>query len=318
MVQIFRALAIIAVVFIHTTPVGVCQVFCRPFINFCVATFLFLSGYLTPITSNNWGSFYNKRIIRVIIPYIIWTAIYTLPSIAHYGVEWITQLGKSIIKANAGFHFYYIPLYIQFVLLTPALCRLANSRYRHLGWLIAPISVMAFSYYDLLFDQDGISNSFLSLHSCLNWFTFYYLGLLLGNGLIKTNLSLKTLVAIYALSILAQMAEGYGWLTLGEINCGSQLKLTSLLTSSIFLLFAHAVLTSNINIDSKILRKLGNFSFGIYLCHVLVIIYLRQIPGYNQIPYPLNTLIVLGVSFSICYIGHHICGPKLSKWMGFN
>ena len=43
----FRAIAIIAVVVIHTTPAGQWQVFCKPFINFAVATFIFLSGYLT-------------------------------------------------------------------------------------------------------------------------------------------------------------------------------------------------------------------------------------------------------------------------------
>ena len=80
MVQVFRALAIVAVVMIHTTPLGNWQVFCRPFINFSVATFLFLSGYLTKISNDNWCAFYKKRIIRVIIPYVIWTVLYTLAS----------------------------------------------------------------------------------------------------------------------------------------------------------------------------------------------------------------------------------------------
>ena len=62
MVQIFKALAIVAVVMIHTTPAGVSQVLFRPFINFSVATFLFLSGYLTKAENDNWGAFYKKRI----------------------------------------------------------------------------------------------------------------------------------------------------------------------------------------------------------------------------------------------------------------
>ena len=35
-IQMFRAIAIIAVVMIHTTPAGQWQVFCKPFINFAV------------------------------------------------------------------------------------------------------------------------------------------------------------------------------------------------------------------------------------------------------------------------------------------
>lgn len=75
--QILRAIAIIAVVMIHTCPSGKWQVFIRPFINFAVATFLFLSGYLTNIETSDWKTFYKKRIIRVIIPYVIWTFLYT-------------------------------------------------------------------------------------------------------------------------------------------------------------------------------------------------------------------------------------------------
>lgn len=52
-IQILRAFAIIAVVMIHTSPPAAGQVIFRPFINFGVATFLFLSGYLTKIDNND-------------------------------------------------------------------------------------------------------------------------------------------------------------------------------------------------------------------------------------------------------------------------
>lgn len=70
-IQLFRALAIIAVVIIHTTPEGVCQIVYRPFVNFSVATFLFLSGYMTKAENNDWGTFFKKRIKRVAVPYVI-------------------------------------------------------------------------------------------------------------------------------------------------------------------------------------------------------------------------------------------------------
>lgn len=52
-IQIFRAFAIIAVVIIHTLPLGYWQVLIRPFVNFAVAAFLFLSGYLTKSNNEN-------------------------------------------------------------------------------------------------------------------------------------------------------------------------------------------------------------------------------------------------------------------------
>ena len=43
-IQILRAIAIIGVVLIHTCPSGKWQIFVRPFINFAVPIFIFLSG----------------------------------------------------------------------------------------------------------------------------------------------------------------------------------------------------------------------------------------------------------------------------------
>ena len=148
MVQIFRAFAIIAVVLIHTTPGAYWQVFFRPFINFAVATFLFLSGYLTKIDNDNWGAFYKKRIIRILIPYVIWTVVYTIIFLD------LSHLHKKLLTANASFHMYYLAVYIQFVLLTPIIGKLAKSKYMHLGWLVAPISIIVFNYYGLLSGQE--------------------------------------------------------------------------------------------------------------------------------------------------------------------
>lgn len=102
LVQVFRALAIIAVVMIHTSPLGYGQVFIRPFINFAVATFLFLSGYLTKIENDDWPHFYKKRILRVLIPYVVWTVLYTLVS------RDLAKLPTNLLLAKAIVPMYYI------------------------------------------------------------------------------------------------------------------------------------------------------------------------------------------------------------------
>ena len=317
MIQIFRALSIIAVVMIHTSPSGVWQVFCRPLINFSVATFLFLSGYLTKIENDNWYVFCKKRIIRVIIPYVIWTILYTvLPAI--FGGGDLSRLPYNLITAKAAATMYYIFVYIQFVLLTPWLGKLAKSKYKHAGWFIAPISTLIFKYYGLL---KGIEyNPYVSLFwgdACLGWFTYYYLGLLLGNQIIKPNYSLKSLTLLYLVSIILQMAEGYGWLLLGEANCGTQIKLTSFLTSTLFLLIVYKILNKpNIDVKSKFLRLLGDYSFGIYLCHIMVMIILGKVPYYTSLPFPLTSAIVILISLECCHLGYKICGKKISGWLG--
>lgn len=52
-IQVLRGLAVTAVVFIHNTPGGIAQVWCRPFINFSVGMFLFLSGMLSCAENRN-------------------------------------------------------------------------------------------------------------------------------------------------------------------------------------------------------------------------------------------------------------------------
>lgn len=312
LIQIFRAFAIIAVVMIHTTPAGEWQIYCRPFINFPVATFLFLSGYLTKATNTNWCSFFKRRISRVIIPYFIWTLLYSLPSVKINGIE---VLFRNLITAEACGTLYYIFVYIQFVLLTPILIKLANSKYRNIGWIITPISVLMFKYYPLLSGVD--LNSILSLiwgNSCLGWFTFYYIGLVLGNRIIEKDYSLKTLWFLYIISIAIQIIEGYSWYIGGVVNCGTQIKLTSILTSTLFILCIYTILRQDkIRFENKFLQLLGDYSFGIYLCHIMII---WRIPYYTTIPYLINTVIVLSLSFISCYIGSKICGTKISGWLG--
>lgn len=126
-IQILRAISIIAVVMIHTLPVDL-SVSVRPFINFGVATFLFLSGYLTDTSKINIKEFYKKRIIRVLILYIIWSILYTTASFASDGIDVKRYIINFLIAGGAA-TMYYIFVYIQFVLLTPLLGKLLERKY---------------------------------------------------------------------------------------------------------------------------------------------------------------------------------------------
>lgn len=312
MVQVFRAIAIIAVVMIHTSPAGYWQVFFKPFINFPVATFLFLSGYLTRIDNENWSAFFKKRISRVIIPYIIWTLLYTLFT------GNLHRLPANLLTAQTIAPFYYIFVYIQFVLLTPLMGKLGRSRYRWLGWLVTPLSMLVFQYPMLAGTRLPYIAQLFWDDSCLGWFTFYYLGLLLGNRIIDNHSSKSTLGLLLIASIALQMAEGYAWMKLGQpVACGTQMKLSTVLTNTVLMLIVHQCLQSRSHERQRpILVALGDYSFGIFLCHIMVLKTLRLIPYYQAIPYPVTSLIVLLISFAVCYCVTKIGGNHVSKWLG--
>ncbi len=218
---------------------------------------------------------------------------------------------------------YYVFVYIQFVLLTPILIRLAKSEYRFIGWIIAPVSILIFKYAGLFFDVEY--HRYISLFwsdACLGWFTFYYLGLLLGDQIITIRRrSVKSLCVYYGASLISQMLEGYLFLLHGDSNCGTQLKLSSLLSSTIFLMIIHTVLQNGgfRNRCSSLYDFfifIGDYSFGIYLCHMAVILVLSQLPLIDVIPFPINSFMVVLLSLICCSVGRRICGPKISGWLG--
>ncbi len=316
-VQIFRAIAIIAVVMIHTTPAGEWQVFCKPFINFAVATFIFLSGYLTKAENDNWMAFYRRRIMRVLVPYFIWTLIYSIPDIQSAGPS---ALVKNLLFANATATLYYIFVYIQFILLTPLLAKLAKSRYKDWGWLIAPFSVILFKYIPVFGDiQPGKLVELSWNVACLGWFTFYYLGLILGNKFISPKFNLRNLVTLYCASLLLQMGEGHLWFMVDPAGCGSQLKLTSLLSSSLFMLIIYSMIVSRHHEPKcRLLSTVGDYSFGIYLSHILFLKALAPLEPCSAIPYPITSLIILTISFIFCYGCTAVTGKKVGRWLGLS
>lgn len=312
-IQILRAIAIIAVVLIHTTPPGYYQVLCRPFINYPVGLFLFLSGYLTKTNYSNWLSFYQRRIIRVLVPYILWSVIYSMPPLGNP-----SSLVYNLITASAAGHLYYLPVYMQLVLLTPFLLRLSRTQYQLLCWIISPLSIILFAYTQYYF---GIGlNAYISLFfdiTCFSWFIFYYLGFVLGNKLIVLKFNSNKIGILLILSIILQIIEGYVLLRLGMSNCGTQIKLTSLLTTVLCCIIVnHLLTTKTINIRSKLLYTIGNYSFGIYLCHIFFITVAHLFPAYQNIPYILNTTLILSVSLVFCYACDRLLSTTICKWFG--
>ena len=316
-IQVLRAISIIAVIMIHTCPKGLMQVYIRPFINFGVATFLFLSGYLTDVSKINIKEFYKRRITRVIIPYTIWSFLYTSVSFFPEGID-LKRYITNYLTARGAATMYYIFVYIQFVLLTPLLGKLLEKKYWYLGFVIAPVS-LAINYYWLF--NGNTPNKYISTIwkiCCLGWFTFFYLGLYLKNKNNSKKYTLKALIPIYLLAIIVQMIEGYYWHKLGSLDCGTQLKMSSILTSSIFVLIAYQYINdSNYNGNSKFLLIIGNYSFGIYISHCMILAVLDKIiPFWELIPFGINSLIVLIITLLCTIIGKKICGEKLSRYVG--
>ena len=311
-IQILRGLAIIAVVFIHNTPIGLAQVFFRPFLNFAVGLFIFLSGMLS--NSSKWNP--KKRILKVLIPYVLWTLIYsTLRNISNPTYIPIAFF-KNLLTGKAAAVMYYIFVYCEFTLLIPLIDRLAKSRFKYYGFLITPIEIIVMRLIPLItgFELNKYISIVMSI-SCLGWFTYFYLGYLLGNNLTTINISSKKVLLLWIISILLQFAEGFYYYSLGDTNCGTQLKLTSIISGTLFALMAYNYVIQGTTKNANILKLLGDNSFGIYFSHLAVMAVIDLLPAYaNYVPYPITAIVAITITTICVLLGKRILG-KYSKYL---
>lgn len=311
-IQLLRGLAIIAVVFIHNAPNGMTQVWWRPFLNFSVGTFLFLSGMLSDV--NKWNP--KRRITKVMIPYLIWSLLYIILIYMQTPSQIPIMYLKTLFTAGSAAIMYYVFIYSELTLLIPLIDKLARSKYKCLGFVISPLEVILMRFLPLMTGYQ--MNRYISIImgiSCLSWFSYYYLGYLLGNNIIKIKSSSKKLLILWIISIVIQILEGYGYYLKGEINCGTQLKLSSLLSGALFVMLAFKFIKSKKEFKFKPLFILGNYSFGIYFSHLAVMNLLNRVPYYSKyIGYPFNAIITVGLTFIFVFIGRKILG-KYSKYL---
>lgn len=313
-IQVLRGLAIVAVVIIHNTPSGFCQIWCRPFINFPVGTFLFLSGMLSG--AGRWNPF--KRIVKVAIPYIIWTFLYVLLRDIKSPGSIPFSFVKCLMAGNSAAVMYYVFVYVQLTLLIPLIDKLSKSHYKWLGLLVSPLEIACFRTLPLVtgVELGGLFTTVRQL-SCLGWFVYFYLGYLLGNGILTMGVSTKRLILIGGGSIALQILEGYWLFTVGESNCGTQLKLTAMMTTIVFALLAYRYIFANNVPAPKLLHLLGDCSFGIYFSHLAVMHALGFVPLYaERVVYPINAMVVVLLSLAFVLAGRKVLGAN-AKYLAF-
>lgn len=273
-----------------------------------------MSGMLT--NAEKWNQ--KNRILKVIVPYSIWILIYVVISSYSTPLQIPLLFIKELVLGNAAAIMYFIFVYCEFTLLIPLIDKLARSKYCYLGFVITPIEIVVMRLIPMLVDIDF--NGYIAAArnlSCLGWFTYYYFGYLLGNNIIKINWSQKKAILIWAISIFIQIGEGYWYLCLGESNCGTQLKLSSVFSGALVMIMAYNFIISNRECYCTMLKKLGDISFGIYFSHLAIMSILERIPLYYRMtPYPINAIVVIAATSLFVYLGKKVLG-KYAKYLAF-
>lgn len=66
----------------------------------------------------NWGTFWRKRWHSIMVPYIVWTGIYTFVKVQTFAPDqYFPAFFDSLFTGSSFYHLYYIPLFLQMNLL---------------------------------------------------------------------------------------------------------------------------------------------------------------------------------------------------------
>lgn len=293
---------------------------------FVIPAFLFVSGFFVAFATGRnkstigWGTV-RARIVKILIPYLIWSLVligvlYFLEGIAYSPGGYFEML--LLGKTNPAY--YYVPLLIQFYLLSPIIVYLAKRNWLPLIIItgIIQLIVQLMNYPAILGLENPALQTFASLIpkwfflSRLFWFTLGVVASLHVKEL-KTWLArykwhfLITAIVLIPVGILEwelyMRLSGQLWADHRET------LLDTIYTLVIIFAFLAFDEVSSIPL-SKQINTLGGMSFGIYLVHSPIMEYTARavyhlapwILGYQGLLALIMIVLGLGIPVLMMYI----------------
>ncbi|WP_202079387.1 acyltransferase [Caldalkalibacillus salinus] len=323
-VDMMRGLAILGVLFVHATSVPTVTmehsslypiyIFLNRFGKLGTPTFIFLSSlvlfytyYVKALNTQRIRQFYQKRLLYILVPYLVWSVGYHVLLLTH-GFESWQQLQQFDLKAfitddlafgNAYTHLYFVIISIQFYVLFPVLL-FALQRMKWLAKVIFFLGIIGqwgfffYNHYVLEFPYKG--SLFFS------YLTYYTLGAVVGvyferitawlqNVSIKGRQYTGTFKGLVFLTWLGTgLYHVYLYYNAYVYNDWVNTRWYELawnlytLVSILFLYYVAVWLKEKVPaIVKKTVVKLGVASFGIYLVHPMLLYFWRNLGEPSEI-----------------------------------
>lgn len=301
--QFIRGLCVLMVILIHTLyitdsfSINIINVIIRRLIDFAVPVFIFLAGYF--FKYQNFQVFFRKKFTRIVMPFIIWKLIYGVIEI----ILRKPSFGGAIkIIVTAGFHLYYLAVLTMLFIISPLLIRFINKQETKVKLYFPLATSFLFNLLITIFYiKTGKAFPFYNYH-IFGWFSYYYLGILLNLKKIKLK-DFKISLVLF-ICCLVSVAEGIYIYCVYNIYDLAVTQLT--FSNCIFSMFICLFINRN---DNEIMKKnivitIGDYSYGIYLSHVLILSALNKVFCNWGLPYFLD---ILFKYISTCFITYILC-----------
>ena len=337
-IDLLRIISILAVVLIHTTTRTLeatkfdlervpWTLFLNQISRFAVPLFFMLSGFVLELNYPFHASYFTylkKRIARIFVPYVFWSAIYYFFVYEQHTEGFI----QTLIHGDASYQMYFIPSLLLFYLIFP----LVHKFYSILSnrWILIILGILQIH---LLYDDYFIKPvlTFYPLRICFLSYFIFLLGVIASHHkqrLISFVTKWKTALILLMISSGGYIFyEGFSLFlkTKNYLYFYSQWRVSiliySILVASLLYVFFQKPLKGY-----QTLKEISKLTFFVFFIHVII---LEKVWGKIALPFfaitkthiaeqfwydPSFFLIVIALSYCFAYAGHKT--PWLAKITG--
>ncbi len=276
-----------------------------------VPLFFMISGYLLLPRSETLGSFFSRRIPRIVIPLAAWSLIYLAWFCGgHPGTCTPSLIQNLLLVQGAYYHLWFLYSLLSIYLVLPILRLIVRpDTDRRLLWYFIGLWLIFQPLWTVLQQVWHIYINITALMAT-NFMPYFFLGYLLG----EIALTRRVIIASAVLLVLGFVATSLGAYLMtraaGQYNgfFYDFLSFNVIFASAgAFILLRRLGETPGLT-DPRLqpfMRTMAAATFGIYLIHVLIIeilgygIHINSFMGSAIWSIPLVCLLVFGISYLI-------------------
>lgn len=281
-------------------------------LNFAVPSFIFMSGYWMAkktegITGADYINFLRRRLLRVMIPFLFWSLVYFSYAVAKMHDINVAQIPLMFFTGKYTYHLYFVVVIAQLYILTVPLNFIDSRPYGFISILMLNMVGLFIIYY---FCLSGCWRTYANFHKInspfYEWVIFYYIGLRLGkadgeiyiprniHGFIMYALLIAIVISMMESIIISKCKHG-------EMS-DSALKFSSFIYSTC-IIFCFLALRERLQTLPRFLVILGEYSFGVYLMHGIILRGLVKVFHNVHVLYSFQMLyefIIVSMTLVIC------------------